>query len=80
LALDIAPGHLRTAQQRLAALEETLRQATTKQIDGDINITPNSAVPATTWRLLAVQLTALLSPLTQLGGDMDGFGTGRTYA
>lgn len=80
LALDVAPGHLRIAQQRLAALEETLRQATTQQIDGDINITPNSAVPAATWRLLAVQMTALLSPLTQLGGDMDGFGTGRTYA
>jgi len=80
LALDVAPGHLRTAQQRLAALEETLRQATTQRIDGDINITPNSAVSAATWRLLAVQITALLSPLTQLGGDMDGFGTGRTYA
>ena len=80
LALDVAPRHLDTARQRLAALEETLGHATTVRLSGDINVTPNSAVSPATWRLLAVQMTALLSPLTQLGGDMDGFGTGRTYA
>jgi hypothetical protein len=41
---------------------------------------PDSTVAPATWRTLGCAMTAVLEPLTALGGDLFGYGTGRTYA
>lgn len=79
LGTIIAPRDLATVKQRLATLESLLQSISTGSRDG-VDLTQNNEVSAASWRLLSVHLTALVAPLTTLGGDMDGFGTGRTYA
>ena len=75
----VSPHEFATATRRLADLQATLRAATTTQHDG-VNTTPDTAVSAAQWRLLAVRINALMTPLSALSGDLDGYGTGRTYA
>jgi iron uptake system EfeUOB component EfeO/EfeM len=75
----VAPRDLATVKQRLATLEKLLDSVSQGSTE-DVDITRNNQISAASWRLLSVQMTALVGPLTTLGGDMDGFGTGRTYA
>lgn len=79
IAILVSPHDYQVANQRLKSLTETL-STVTRSTDGDINTTPDSAVSAPQWRLLAVKISALMTPLSALSGDLDGFGTGRTYA
>jgi len=75
----VAPRDLATVKQRLATLETLLESVSKGSIEG-VDITHNDEISTASWRLLSAQMTALVGPLTTLGGDMDGFGTGRTYA
>ncbi len=75
----VAPHDLSILRQRLTVIESLL-QKISKGVSNGVDITLNAEIPAASWRLLSVQMTALVGPLTTLGGDMDGFGSGRTYA
>lgn len=74
LGLLVAPSQ--TARAR-AAVDDLLRQLdTTAQPVSR----PDASIASSTWRTLAQDLDAANATLGVLGGEVSGFGSGRTYA
>ena len=72
----------RADTRRLIARNNTLQAllAGIETSSGVLRSHDESKITDTQWRNLASALGALLEPLSQLSGDLDGYGTGRTYA